>query len=374
MEPFLDGAEGGHEQVVLCHDAESGLRAIVAIHSTVLGPALGGVRQWAFASNEEAVADARRLARAMSYKAAVAGLAQGGGKAVVIGAPGSGDEHQFRALGRFIDGLDGRYIAAEDVGTSPREMQWLNLETPWVTGIPVEQGGSGDPSPLTAIGVLEGMRAACDDAFGGAGLAGRSVVVQGCGHVGAPLVQLLLAEGARVECADIDPARAAALESEGATAVPLTGLLERPCDILSPCALGGSLTAEVVPKLRCRVICGAANNQLAHPGVAGLLAEREILWAPDYVVNAGGIVNIYEEFDGYDPVRAEREVRRIRETTRLVLERARSEATTPAAAADAIAEERIEAGRRPGGSLFGARRRREEQHPSAGLERRGIRA
>ena len=374
MEPFLDGAEGGHEQVVICHDAESGLRAIVAIHSTVLGPALGGVRQWAFASDEEAVADARRLARAMSYKAAVAGLAQGGGKAVVIGAPGSGGEHRFRALGRFIDGLDGRYIAAEDVGTSPREMQWLNLETPWVTGIPVEQGGSGDPSPLTAIGVLEGMHAACDDAFGSADLAGRSAVVQGCGHVGAPLVRLLLAEGARVECADIDPARAAALESEGATAVPLTGLLERPCDILSPCALGGSLTAEVVPKLRCRVICGAANNQLAHPGVADLLAEREILWAPDYVVNAGGIVNIYEEFDGYDPVRAEREVRRIRETTRLVLERARSEATTPAAAADAIAEERIEAGRRPGGSLFGARRRREEQHPSAGLERRGIRA
>jgi leucine dehydrogenase len=374
MEPFLDGAEGGHEQVVLCQDGESGLRAIIAIHSTVLGPALGGVRQWAFASDEEAVADARRLARAMSYKAAVAGLAQGGGKAVVIGAPGSGDERRFRALGRFIDGLDGRYIAAEDVGTSPREMQWLNLETPWVTGIPVEQGGSGDPSPLTAIGVLEGMRAACAEAFGSADLAGRSAVVQGCGHVGAPLVRLLLAEGARVECADIDPALAASLEREGATAVPLAGLLERPCDILSPCALGGSLTSDIVPELRCRVICGAANNQLADPGVADLLAEREVLWAPDYVVNAGGIVNIYEEFNGYDPERAEREVRRIGETTRLVLERARSEATTPAAAADAIAEERIAAGRRPGGSLFGARRRREEQHPSAGLERRGIRA
>jgi leucine dehydrogenase len=374
MEPFPDGAEGGHEQVVLCHDAESDLRAIVAIHSTVLGPALGGVRQWAFASDEDAVADARRLAQAMSYKAAVAGLAQGGGKAVVIGAPGSGDERQFRALGRFIDGLGGRYIAAEDVGTSPREMQWLNLETPWVTGIPVEQGGSGDPSPLTAIGVFEGMRAACSEAFGSADLAGRSVVVQGCGHVGAPLARLLLAEGAHVECADIDPARATALEREGATAVQLEGLLERPCDIVSPCALGGSLSAEVVPKLRCRVICGAANNQLAHPGVADLLAQREILWAPDYVVNAGGIVNIYEEFSGYDPVRAEREVRRIGETTRLVLERARNERTTPAAAADAIAEERIAAGRRPGGSLFGARRRREEQHPSAGLERRGIRA
>lgn len=374
MEPFVDGPGGGHEQVVLCHDPESGLRAIIAIHSTVLGPALGGVRQWAFASDEEAVADARRLAQAMSYKAAVAGLAQGGGKAVVIGAPGSGDERKFRALGRFIDGLDGRYVAAEDVGTSPREMQWLNRETPWVTGIPVEQGGSGDPSPLTAIGVHEGMRAACAEAFGSPDLAGRTAVVQGCGHVGAPLVRLLLADGARVECADIDSGRAAALERDGATAVPLAGLLERPCDILGPCALGGALTAEIVPLLHCRVICGAANNQLAEPEVAEMLAAREILWAPDYVVNAGGIVNIYEEFSGYDPVRAEREVRRIGETTRLVLERARSQGTTPAAAADAIAEERIEAGRRPDGSLFGARRRREEHHPVAGLERRGIRA
>jgi leucine dehydrogenase len=373
MEPFPEGSEDGHEQVVLCRDGESGLRAIIAIHSTVLGPALGGVRQWAFASDEDAVADARRLARAMTYKAAVAGLAQGGGKAVVIGAPGSGDERRFRALGRLIDGLDGRYIAAEDVGTSPREMQWLNRETPWVTGIPVEQGGSGDPSPLTAIGVFEGMRAASAEAFGSADLKGRLVVVQGCGHVGGPLVQLLLEDGARVECADIDPARAAALEPHGATAVPLDGLVERPCDILAPCALGGVVTAELAPRLRCRVICGAANNQLAQSDLADRLAERGILWAPDYVVNAGGIVNIFEEFGGYDPVRAEREVRRIGETTRLVLERARREGTTPVAAADAIAEERIAAGRRPDGSLFGARRRREEHHPSAGLERRGIR-
>jgi leucine dehydrogenase len=373
MQPFAEHAEDGHEQIVLCQDGESGLRAIIAIHSTVLGPALGGVRQWAFASDEEAVADARRLARAMTYKAALAGLAQGGGKAVVIGAPGSGDERQFRALGRLIDGLDGRYIAAEDVGTSPREMQWLNHETAWVTGIPVEQGGSGDPSPLTAIGVLEGMRAACAEAFGNDDLAGRLVVVQGCGHVGAPLVRLLLEHGARVECADLNPERAAQLERDGATAVPLAGLLERVCDILAPCALGGAVTAEGVPRLRCRVICGAANNQLASGDVAGLLAQHGILWAPDYVVNAGGIVNIYEEFEGYDPVRAEREVRRIRETTALVLERARGDGTTPSQAADAIAEERIAAGRRPDGSLFGARRRREEQHPSAGLERRGTR-
>ena len=253
-------------------------------------------------------------------------------------------------------------------------MQWLNHETPWVTGIPVEQGGSGDPSPLTAIGVLEGMRAACVEAFGSPDLAGRSAVVQGCGHVGGALIELLLADGASVECADIDPARAAAFEPQGARAVPLAGLLERACDILSPCALGGAISEELVPRLRCRVICGAANNQLVHAGLAELLAGRGILWAPDYVVNAGGIVNIYEEFGGYDPVHAEAEVRRIGETTRLVLERARSDGTTPAAAADAIAEDRIAAGRRPDGSLFGARRRREEQHASAGLERRGIRA
>ena len=366
---FEQLSSGGHEQLVLCHEPTSGLRAIVAIHDTTLGPALGGVRQWSYAGDAEAIRDALRLSRAMTYKAAVSGLDQGGGKTVVIGSPGEGGEARFRALGRFIDTLGGRYIAAEDVGTSPREMEWISRETPWVTGIDPALGGSGDPSPLTAIGVFEGMRAACAHVFGSPDLSGRRVVVQGCGHVGAALVRLLCEAGATVEACDLDTARAQALESLGARTVPLAGVAERECDVLAPCALGGLLDHDTILRLRCAVVCGAANNQLEDDACGDELAARGILYAPDYVVNAGGIVNIYEEFHGYDAGRAERRVREIGGTLARVIELAEEDGISTAAAADRLAERRI-AERAPLASLYTAGTRAALHHPSARLERR----
>jgi leucine dehydrogenase len=367
--PFFDElAHRGHEQVVLCHEPQSGLRAIIAIHDTTLGPALGGIRQWTYADDDEALRDALRLSSAMTYKAAVSGLDQGGGKTVVLGRPGEGGEARFRALGRFIDTLGGRYVAAEDVGTSPREMDWISRETPWVTGVDPAVGGSGDPSPSTAIGVFEGMRAACAFHFGTPELAGRRVVVQGCGHVGAALVRLLLEAGAQVEAADLHPERAEALAPLGAVPVPLDGVLERACDVLAPCALGGALSTETIPRLRCAVVCGAANNQLADAESAGMLAGRGIVYAPDYVVNAGGIINIAEEFVGYDAGRAERRVRGIYATTADVLERAARDGVTPAEAADRLAEERI-AARRPLASIWTHGSRTAWNHAPHGLLR-----
>jgi leucine dehydrogenase len=344
-------AAHGHEQVVVCHEPETGLRAVIGIHSTALGPALGGIRQWPYAGDDEALVDVLRLSRAMSYKAAISGLDQGGGKTVVMGRPGEGGEARFRALGRFIDTLGGRYIAAEDVGTSPREMDWVSRETPWVTGVDTAVGGSGDPSPFTAIGVYEGMRAAAAHRWGSPDLAGRTVVVQGVGKVGTSLCRLLLAAGAQVEAADLDPARPVALTEEGVRPVPLEGVFERPCDILAPCALGAAIGAGTISSLHCAIVCGAANNQLEDAAAGEALREAGILYAPDYVVNAGGIINIAEEFTGYDPARAERRVRGIYETTRDVLRRAEADGVSPARAADAMAEERM-ASRAPIAAIY----------------------
>ncbi|MCZ7527115.1 MAG: hypothetical protein M5U14_12470 [Acidimicrobiia bacterium] len=276
-------ADAGHEQVVFVTDRPSGLRAVIAVHSTALGPALGGIRFWRYRSEEEAVVDVLRLSEAMTCKAAVAGLHQGGGKAVVLvdDPRRPRDETLLRALGRAIDELGGRYLAAEDVGATTRDMDLIARETPWVTGVSEADGGSGDPSPATALGVLHGMRAACGEAFGDRDLAGRRVVVQGAGHVGACLVHLLVEAGARVGVADVRPEPVAELvdrlEVEGLD--PAT-VLEQPCDVLSPCALGGVLDEGSVPRLRCQVVAGAANNQLASRVVDDLLAERGILYAP----------------------------------------------------------------------------------------------
>jgi leucine dehydrogenase len=359
----------GHEQVVVCHEPETGLRAIIGIHSTALGPALGGIRQWPYGSDEEALVDVLRLSRAMSYKAAVSGLDQGGGKTVVIGRPGEGGEARFRALGRFIDTLGGRYIGAEDVGTSPREMDWVSRETPWVTGVDTAVGGSGDPSPFTAVGVFEGMRAAAEHRWGSPELAGRKVVVQGVGHVGTSLCRLLLAAGAQVEAADLDPARAESLAEEGVRPVPLDGVLERPCDILAPCAMGAGIGPRTIPALRCAIVCGAANNQLEDAAAGDALREAGILYAPDYVVNAGGIINIAEEFTGYDPARAERRVRGIYETTHEVLQRADADGVSPATAADMMAEERM-VSRAPIAAIYTHGSRTAFNHAPDGLLRR----
>ncbi|HLM17466.1 MAG TPA: Glu/Leu/Phe/Val dehydrogenase dimerization domain-containing protein, partial [Acidimicrobiia bacterium] len=257
--------ERGHEQVVFVADAPSGLRAVIAVHSTALGPSLGGIRFWRYPSERDAVVDVLRLSEAMSLKAAAAGLHQGGGKAVVLcddpDEPRS--EPLLQAMGRAIDELGGRYIAAEDVGATPRDMQVIASETPWVTGIDAP-GGSGDPSPMTAYGVLCSMQSVAEELDGDQSLAGKRVVVDGVGHVGSRLARLVVEAGARVAVADVNQERVDALVREiGADPLPVDRALEEPCDILSPCALGGALNEKTIPQLQCRAVCGAANNQLA---------------------------------------------------------------------------------------------------------------
>jgi leucine dehydrogenase len=333
----------GHEQVVFVTNPPSGLRAIIAVHSTALGPSVGGIRFWHYPSEHDAVVDALRLSEAMSLKASAAGLDQGGGKAVVLwdvpDAPRS--EALLRAMGRAIDELGGRYIAAEDVGATPRDMQVIASETRWVTGMEVP-GGSGDPSPMTAYGVLEAMGAVLEEVDGASALTGKRVVVDGVGHVGSRLARLLVEAGARVAVADVNPDRVDVLVREiGAEALPIERALEEPCDVLAPCALGGVLNEKTIPRLRCRAVCGAANNQLADAAADDALAARGILYAPDFVVNAGGIINLAEEFVGYDRERARKRTAQIADTLRLVFALAREESVPPGRAAEQLARRRI---------------------------------
>jgi leucine dehydrogenase len=333
----------GHEQVVFVADPPSGLRAIIAVHSTALGPSLGGIRFWSYPSEHEALVDALRLSDAMSLKAAAAGLDQGGGKAVVLwdapDAPRS--DALLRAMGQAIDELGGRYIAAEDVGATPHDMQVIATETPWVTGIE-GPGGSGDPSPMTAYGVIEAMRTVMAELDGDRTLAGKRVVVDGVGHVGSHLARLLAEAGAGVAVADVIPERVDTLVSElGADALPVEGALVEPCDVLAPCALGPVLDETAIPQLRCRAVCGAANNQLADAAADDALAARGILYAPDFVVNAGGIINLAEEFVGYDRERARARTAQIADTVRRVFVLAREEGVPPGRAAEQLARRRI---------------------------------
>jgi leucine dehydrogenase len=333
-----------HEQVVFVADRVSGLRAVIAIHSTALGPSLGGIRFWHYPSEDDAVRDVLALSEAMTLKAAVAGLHQGGGKAVVLvddpDRPRS--EALLRAMGRAIDELGGRYIAAEDVGATPRDMDVISRETPWVTGVDEAVGGSGDPSPVTAFGVAHAMRAVCRERFGDPSLAGRRVVVQGAGHVGAHLVQLLCEAGAWVGVADVNAERAADVAGAcGAQLLDAATVLDQPCDVLAPCALGGVISPEVVGRLRCAAVVGAANNQLTDPAVADALAARGIVYAPDFVVNAGGIINIAEEFVGYSRERALAKAASIEDTVTRILTTARERGVTPEAAAAELARARI---------------------------------
>jgi glutamate dehydrogenase/leucine dehydrogenase len=337
--------EHGHEQVVLVADAASGLRAVIAIHSTALGPALGGIRFWRYPSDEDALCDALALSEAMTWKAALAGLDQGGGKAVVLvadpDAPHPAD--LLRALGRAIDELGGRYLAAEDVGASTADMDAIAAVTPWVTGVRESAGGSGDPSPVTAWGVLHSMRATLRALDGpDATLADQRVAIQGAGKVGGHLAGLLAAENAQVAVADTNRDRADTVAARvGAHAVGVDAILEQECDVLAPCALGGVLDANTVPRLACRAVCGAANNQLAGRGVDELLAGRGIVHVPDFVAGAGGIINIAEEFHGYSRARALARAATIEQTTAAVLERSRAEGATPERVALALARERV---------------------------------
>jgi valine dehydrogenase (NAD+) len=337
--------QGGHEQVVLCQDRVSGLKAVIAIHSTALGPALGGTRFHAYASDDEAVEDAINLSRGMSYKNALAGLDLGGGKAVVIGDPETlKTEELLLAYGRFVAGLGGRYVTACDVGTYVADMDVVARENRWTTGRSPEHGGAGDSSVLTAFGVFQGMRAAARTQWGEPSLRGRRVGVAGVGKVGHHLVRHLLDDGAEVVVTDV---RAAAVRRvldrhPQVTAVAdADALVRTPLDVYAPCALGGALDDATVAALTATVVCGAANNQLAHPGVEKDLADRGILYAPDYVVNAGGVIQVADELHGFDFERAKAKAARIYDTTLAIFHRAAQDGVPPAVAADRLAEQRM---------------------------------
>ncbi|MGW2517230.1 Leu/Phe/Val dehydrogenase [Streptomyces sp. NPDC001617] len=343
--------QGGHEQVVLCQDRASGLKAVIAIHSTALGPALGGTRFYPYATEAEAVADALNLARGMSYKNAMAGLDHGGGKAVIIGDPDRDkSEELLLAYGRFVASLGGRYVTACDVGTYVADMDVVAGECRWTTGRSPENGGAGDSSVLTAFGVYQGMRASAQHLWGDPSLRGRRVGIAGVGKVGHHLVTHLRDEGAEVVITDVREeavGRILAAHPAGVTAVADTATLIRAegLDIYAPCALGGALNDDTVPALTATIVCGAANNQLAHPGVEKDLADRGILYAPDYVVNAGGVIQVADELHGFDFDRCKAKAAKIFDTTLAIFARAKADGIPPAAAADRIAEQRMSEGR-----------------------------
>ncbi|MFI8927360.1 Leu/Phe/Val dehydrogenase [Streptomyces sp. NPDC053474] len=351
LHTLFQSDQGGHEQVVLCQDRASGLKAVIAIHSTALGPALGGTRFYPYATEEAAVADALNLARGMSYKNAMAGLDHGGGKAVIIGDPDKiKSEELLLAYGRFVASLGGRYVTACDVGTYVADMDVVARENRWTTGRSPENGGAGDSSVLTAFGVFQGMRASAEALWGAPTLRGRKVGVAGVGKVGHILVEHLLEDGAEVVITDVraDSVRRITDKHPQVSSVADTEALIRTegLDVYAPCALGGALNDDTVPVLTAKVVCGAANNQLAHPGVEKDLADRGILYAPDYVVNAGGVIQVADELHGFDFDRCKAKASKIYDTTLAIFARAKADGIPPAAAADRIAEQRIAEARR----------------------------
>ena len=343
---FQQIAEMGHERILLCSNPEVGLKAIIAVHSTALGPGLGGLRMWPFKDFDEAITDVLRLSRGMTYKAAAAGLNLGGGKAVILGDPKTDkSEALFRSFGRYVESLNGLYITAEDVGTDMEDMEIILTETRWVSGVSPAHGGSGDPSPVTAYGVLQGIKAAVNLIFGQPEIKGRSVAIQGLGSVGYYLAKYLKRDGAsKIFGADIDTEAAEKAAADfGVEIVSTEDIAKVDCDILAPCALGASLNEETIPDLRCRIVAGAANNQLADEERDGMaLHEREILYTPDFVINAGGLINVYNELAGqYNQERALRMTRGIYLNLMRVFEISRTEALPTYVAADRMAEERI---------------------------------
>lgn len=351
----------GHEQVVYCQDSQTGLRAIIAIYSTALGPALGGTRFYPYPAEDDALADVLNLSRAMAYKNALAGLDLGGGKAVIIGDPAQlKSEALLRAYGRFVQSLGGRYITACDVGTYSEDMDLVARECRFVTGRTVPNGGAGDSSVLTAFGVFQAMRAAAEHTWGSTSLEDRLVGVEGVGKVGRRLVDHLAEAGARIVMYDVSPAaleRVKNAHPEAEIAAGQQDLLTRRLDVFAPCAMGGVLTDETVATLGARIVCGGANNQLAHPGLEKALADRGVLYAPDYVVNAGGVVQVADELAGFSFERAKARAAEIYTTTSKIFALADTEGVPPAAAADRMAERRMaEVGRLQGIWLPSGRR------------------
>ncbi|MEM7707729.1 MAG: Glu/Leu/Phe/Val dehydrogenase dimerization domain-containing protein [Pseudomonadota bacterium] len=338
-------AHSGHEEVVYCHNPDAGLRAIIAIHNTTLGPALGGLRMWPYPTEQEALDDVLRLSRTMTFKAAVAGLNLGGGKCVILGDPASDkSEALFRSLGRFIESLNGRYITAEDVGIDVSDMEYVFQETDNVVGVHQVHGGSGDPSPFTAYGTIQGIRASLQHQFGNENLADYSFAVQGAGHVGFELVRQLRAQEAKVFVTDIQASSVArCVEELGAEAVALDDIYDVDADVFCPSALGGVVNAETIPRFRFKIICGSANNQLADDESGNELNRRGILFAPDYAVNAGGLMNVSIEFEGYNRERAKRMMRTIYDNVGTIFEIARRDGIPTWLAANRLAEQRIDA-------------------------------
>jgi len=336
--------EFNHEQVVFCQDKEVGLKAIIAIHDTTLGPSLGGTRMWQYTSEAEALRDALRLSRGMTYKAAAAGLPLGGGKAVIIGDPKKDKSPAlFRSYGRFVNSLDGRYITAEDVGTNVFDMECALLETDYVVGTDPTHGGSGDPSPFTALGTFYGIKACLNKVYGDESFKGRAFAVQGVGKVGADLVRHLVKNGAHVVACDIDADKIAALKEEVSfDTVSPDDIYAVKCDVFSPCALGAVINDKTIELLKCKIVAGGANNQLERIDHADMLKKRNICYAPDYVLNAGGLINVFLELEGYSRERCERMVQGIYHNVKRVLKIADEMGVTTAKAADLMVEQHLE--------------------------------
>jgi leucine dehydrogenase len=334
----------GHTKVVFCSDQDTGLKAIIAIHDTTLGPAFGSTRMWNYKSEADALNDVLRLSKSMTYKCAIAGLNMGGGYSVILGdSRKDKTEALMRKFGRFIKNLNGEFITSEDVGTSPRDMEYIRMETEFVTGIPETIGGSGDPSPVAAQGVLMGIKACVKEQFGTDTLTGKSVIVQGVGHVGEHLVRLLRDENVKVYISDIQEERIGQIAKKyGAEAISNNSIFDIDADIYAPCALGGTVNSETINKLKCSIIAGSANNQLLDESVHGeMLLDKGIMFAPDYVINAGGIINCYSELKGFSKKRTMQLTENIYEVTRNILKLSKLENISTIDAANKIAERRI---------------------------------
>jgi leucine dehydrogenase len=334
----------GHEQVAFCHDQETGLKAIIAVHSSVLGPALGGTRMWNYQSDAEAINDVLRLSRGMTYKASISGLNLGGGKAVIMGdARKDKTDALMRKFGSFVNRLGGTYITAEDVGMTTRDMELVKMETDYVTGIPVAMGGSGDPSPVTAYGVYMGMKASAQFKWGNDKLEGKRIVVQGIGNVGENLVKHLSEEGATIFINDINKERLQHVaEKYGATIISADDVYDIKMDIYAPCALGATVNSDTLKRLSCQIISGAANNQLADENIHGKeVMARGIIYAPDFLINAGGLINVYSELNGYNRDKALAQAENIYNVTLDILAKSKAEGITSNDAATEIAKKRI---------------------------------
>jgi len=342
---FNQLTEHDYEQIVFCQDKSTGLKAIIAIHNTTLGPGLGGTRMYNYKNENDAITDVLRLSRGMTYKAAISGINLGGAKAVIIGDPRKIKNEAFmRRFGRFVDNLGGKYITAEDIGTTTRDMEYIKMETGHVTGLPEIMGGGGDPSPVTAYGVYLGMKACVNEVYGSDSVEGKKILVEGVGKVGSALVRRLVKEGAKVMIADVNEEALASLAKEtGASVVSLSEVFDQDMDIYSPCALGATLNTENISQMKCAIVSGAANNQLADEHIHGqMLLDKGILYGPDYLINAGGLINVYTELNGYNRDIAMKTTETIYDVTRDIIAISKREQISTYQAANKMAEQRIQ--------------------------------